>query len=197
MKGRSTLRRAMRCAQTCARRLPACRKARRLSRPIPKASDRQRTLARIGTTGRAACVIDGGGASAPLLLPLLAPEGIVLDVVAPRGSANRLLLLLRRRQIGNAFAGGRTGDSFLRRGGRDIVGGGHGVGGLPRQGRVCRRRRDRCGGSLRPNGSRAIGGLSTAFRTRTTRALGAMAGAGATAGADVSLDLWTGASEDP
>jgi hypothetical protein len=47
---------------------------------------------------------------------------------------------------------------------------------LPRQGRVCRRRRDRCGSaSLRPNGSRAIGGLSTAFRTRTTRALGAMA----------------------
>src|SRR3954447_7839973 len=116
-----------------------------LSRPVPKASDRQRTLAGIRTTGRAACVIDGGGASAPLLLPLLAPEGIVLDVVAPRGSANRLLLLLRRQQIGNAFAGGRTGDSFLRRGGRDIVGGGHGVGGLPRQGRVCRRRRDRCG----------------------------------------------------
>src|SRR4051794_36894180 len=115
-----------------------------LSRPVPKASDRQRTLAGIRTTGRAASVIDGGGASAPILLPLLAPEGIVLDVIAPRGSANRLLLLLRRRHIGDAFAGGRSGDSFLRRGGRGIVAGGHGVGGLPRQGRVCRRRRGCC-----------------------------------------------------
>src|SRR4051812_21875592 len=43
--------------------------------------------------------------------------------------------------------------------------------------------------SLRPIGSRAIGGLSTAFRIRTIRALGAMADAGATAGADVSLAL--------
>jgi len=34
-----------------------------LSRPVPKASDRQRTLAGIRTTGRAACVIDGGGAA--------------------------------------------------------------------------------------------------------------------------------------
>jgi hypothetical protein len=52
------------------------------------------------------------------------------------------------------------------------------------------------GTSLRPNGSLAIGGLSTAFRIRTIRALGAMADAGATAGADVSLDLWTGTSAD-
>src|SRR4029077_80631 len=108
--------------------------------------DRHGTLACICTTGRAASVIDGGGASAPILLPLLAPEGIVLDVVAPRvRSANRLLLLPRPRQIGNAFAGGRSADSFLRRGGRGIVAGGDGIGGLPRRGRVCRRRRDRCG----------------------------------------------------
>ena len=52
------------------------------------------------------------------------------------------------------------------------------------------------GASLRPNGSLAIGGLSTAFRIRTIRALGAMADAGATAGADVSPDLWAGASAD-
>ena len=133
-------RRARRCAHGDCPWL----RARMLSRPVPKASDRQRTLAGIRTTGRAASVIDGGGASAPILLPLLTPEGIVLDVIAPRGSANRLLLLLRRRQIGNAFAGSRSGDSFLRRGGRDIVAGGRGVGGLPRQGRVCRRRRGRC-----------------------------------------------------
>ena len=40
-----------------------------------------------------------GGASAPVICPLATPEGIALDVVAPRaGSANRLLhLLLRRR----------------------------------------------------------------------------------------------------
>ena len=41
------------------------------------------------------------------------------------------------------------------------------------------------GASLRPKGSRAIAGLSTAFRIRTMRGLGAMADAGA----DVSLDL--------
>ena len=40
-----------------------------------------------------------GGASAPVICPLATPEGIALDIVAPRaGSANRLLhLLLRRR----------------------------------------------------------------------------------------------------
>ena len=60
---------------------------------------------------------------------------------------------------------------------------------------ACRDRGGSAGGgeaaavaSLRPNGSRAIGGLSTAFRIRTIRALGAMADAGTTAGADVSLD---------
>src|SRR3954453_13694851 len=114
-----------------------------LSRPVPKAPGRERTLARICTTGRAASVIDGGGASAPIVLPLVMPERIALDVIAPRGSANRLLFLLRRRRIGNAFPGGRSDDSFLRRGGRDIVAGGHGVGGLPRQ-RLFRRRRGRC-----------------------------------------------------
>src|SRR6478735_1452993 len=70
---------------------------------------------------------------------------------------------------------------------------------------ACRDRGGSAGGgeaaavaSLRPNGSRAIGGLSTAFRIRTIRALGAMADAGTTAGADVSLDLdlWAGASAD-
>ena len=48
------------------------------------------------------------------------------------------------------------------------------------------------GASLRPNGSRAIAGLSTAFRIRTMRALGAMA----EAGADVSLDVWADTSAD-
>ena len=68
---------------------------------------------------------------------------------------------------------------------------------------ACRDRGGSAGGgeaaavaSLRPNGSRAIGALSTAFRIRTIRALGAMADAGTTAGADVSLDLWAGASAD-
>ena len=46
------------------------------------------------------------------------------------------------------------------------------------------------GASLRPKGSRAIAGLSIAFRIRTMRGLGAMAESGAAAGADVSLDLW-------
>jgi hypothetical protein len=47
------------------------------------------------------------------------------------------------------------------------------------------------GASLRPKGSRAIAGLSTAFRIRTMRGWGAMADAGA----DVSLD-WAGTSAD-
>ena len=50
------------------------------------------------------------------------------------------------------------------------------------------------GASLRPNGSLAINGLSTAFRIRTTRALGVITGA--TAGADASPDLWAGTSAD-
>jgi hypothetical protein len=52
------------------------------------------------------------------------------------------------------------------------------------------------GASLRPNGSRAIGGLSTVFRIRTIRGLGAIADPGATACADVSLDSWTCTSAD-
>ena len=52
------------------------------------------------------------------------------------------------------------------------------------------------GASLRPNGSRAIAGLSTAFRIRTMRGLGAMAEAGAPAGSDVSLGLWADTSAD-
>ena len=103
--------------------------ARMLSRPVPKASDRQRTLARICTDrGRCVRFIDGGGGRAPIVLPLLAPEDIRSRCHrAESCSANRLLLLFRRRQTGNAFAGGRSGDSFLRRrGGRGIVAGGHG-----------------------------------------------------------------------
>src|SRR3954464_3544582 len=53
------------------------------------------------------------------------------------------------------------------------------------------------GASPLPRGIRAIGGLSTAFRIRTIRTLGAMADAGATSGGDVSLDRWAGTSGDP
>ena len=42
-----------------------------LSRPVPKSSERRGGLARIRTTGRAASIIDGGGATAPIILPLI------------------------------------------------------------------------------------------------------------------------------
>jgi hypothetical protein len=88
-----------------------------LSRPVPKSSERGRGLARVGATDRAACVVRGRGASVPIILPLVTPEGIVVRVIAARaGIANRL----RRRRIDKSLPGAGSGDSFVRRGARDI-----------------------------------------------------------------------------